>query len=200
MATKTWSLPSAVRASAMPMWSGVDLARGTRPPPVQGPGPRADGVALELLLRGQIAVHLGKVADAMPLQAAMQARPCEVRDRRLQRKEAIIERQERMAAKGHRHRLFVGRQNGRLRLPRTGRDIGNRGPVPPRRDRLPVHPIALRQRPQVLLTMLYRSTDCPCRGGAPVQNLSHSASLHAGENAAPSHAGIKQLEAVFLGL
>lgn len=41
--------------------------------------------------------------------------------------------------------------------------------------------------------MLYRSTDCLCRGGAPVQNLSHSASLHAGENNAPLNSGIKHL-------
>jgi predicted dehydrogenase len=41
--------------------------------------------------------------------------------------------------------------------------------------------------------MLYRSTDCLCRGGAPVQNLSHSAYLHAEDNNAPSNSGIKQL-------
>ena len=41
--------------------------------------------------------------------------------------------------------------------------------------------------------MLYRSTDCLCRCGAPVQNLAHSASLHAGDNNAPSKSGIKHL-------
>jgi len=45
--------------------------------------------------------------------------------------------------------------------------------------------------------MLYRSTDRLCRGGAPVQNLSHSASLHAGENNAPSNSGIKHLRSKF---
>ena len=53
--------------------------------------------------------------------------------------------------------------------------------------------VALGQRPQALLTMLYRSTDRLCRAGAPVKNLAHSASLHAGENGAPSNPGIKQL-------
>jgi len=40
---------------------------------------------------------------------------------------------------------------------------------------------------------LYRSTDRLCRGGAAVKNLAHSASLHAGENGAPSKPGIKHL-------
>jgi hypothetical protein len=66
-------------------------------------------------------------------------------------------------------------------------------PLAPLRNSLLVDPVALGQRPQALLTMLYRSTDCLCRGGAPVQNLSHSASLHAGENNAPANSGIKHL-------
>jgi hypothetical protein len=44
------------------------------------------------------------------------------------------------------------------------------------------------------LTILYCSTDCLSRRGAPVKNLSHSASLQAGLNNAPSNAGTKQLE------
>jgi hypothetical protein len=46
------------------------------------------------------------------------------------------------------------------------------------------------------LTTLYRSTDRLCRGGAAVKNLAQSASLHAGENNAPSKPGTKQLEKV----
>ena len=41
--------------------------------------------------------------------------------------------------------------------------------------------------------MLYRSTHRRCRGGAPVQNLAHSASFHSKENNAPSKPGIKHL-------
>jgi hypothetical protein len=41
--------------------------------------------------------------------------------------------------------------------------------------------------------MLYRSTDCLCRSGAAVKNLTHSASFHAEEKAAPSKPGIKHL-------
>ncbi|MFA0925232.1 hypothetical protein, partial [Xanthomonas fragariae] len=43
------------------------------------------------------------------------------------------------------------------------------------------------------LTLLYRSTDRLCRGGAPMQNLAHSASFHSRENNAPSKPGIKHL-------
>src|SRR5438874_13283767 len=39
----------------------------------------------------------------------------------------------------------------------------------------------------------YRSTDRLCRGGAAVKNLAQSASLHAGENNAPSKPGTKHL-------
>jgi len=40
---------------------------------------------------------------------------------------------------------------------------------------------------------LYCSTDCLCRCGAAVKNLSHSASFHCLENNAPSNPGIKHL-------
>src|SRR5262249_5795051 len=52
--------------------------------------------------------------------------------------------------------------------------------------------VALGQGPQALLTTLYRSTDCLCRRGAAMKNLAQSASLHAGENNAPSKLGTKQ--------
>ena len=67
-----------------------------------------------------------------------------------------------------------------------------RGPLPPLRDRLRVDAVALRQSPQALLTMLYRSTDRLRRRGAPVKNLPHSASLQRMKNA-PSNPGIKHL-------
>src|SRR5207248_7814512 len=49
------------------------------------------------------------------------------------------------------------------------------------------------QRSQALLTTLYCSTDCLCRRGAAMKNLAQSASLHAGENNAPSKPGTKHL-------
>jgi hypothetical protein len=61
-------------------------------------------------------------------------------------------------------------------------------------DGLGVDPVALGQRSQALLTILYCSTDCLSRCGAAVKNLSHSASFHCLENNAPSNPGIKHLD------
>src|SRR5207248_6938210 len=55
------------------------------------------------------------------------------------------------------------------------------------------------QRSQALLITLYRSTDCLCRSGAAMKNLAQSASLHAGENNAPSKPGTKQLGPMLRG-
>jgi hypothetical protein len=44
------------------------------------------------------------------------------------------------------------------------------------------------------LTILYCSTDRLCRGGAPMEYLAHSASLHSNEKTAPSKPGIKHLD------
>ena len=104
----------------------------------------------------------------------------QMRDRRLQRIEAVIERQQRVPAKGKNDRLFpidstvevgclgpVGRSATELRFFGHG---------------LRVDAVALGQSPQALLTTLYRSTDRLCCGAA------------AGENGAPSKLGIKYLE------
>src|SRR5205814_10529456 len=56
-----------------------------------------------------------------------------------------------------------------------------------------IDPVSFGQSSQALLTTLYRSTDRLCRGGAAVKNLAQSASLHAGENNAPSKPGTKHL-------
>lgn len=42
---------------------------------------KSDRIGLELLLRWFVAVDIRQAADAMALQAAMQGRPCQVRDR-----------------------------------------------------------------------------------------------------------------------
>ena len=74
----------------------------------------------------------------------------------------------------------------------VGRSATER-PLLPLGDGLLVDPVALGQRPQALLTMLYRSTDRLCRRGAPVENLAHSASFHSDDKNAPSKPGIKHL-------
>src|ERR1700690_854802 len=116
-----------------------------------------------------------------------------MRDRRLQGIETIIERQQRVPAKGDDDRLLPDRQHRGLRLARAGWQIGDRTALLPLGDGLRVDPVAPGQSPQARLTMLYRSTDCLCRCGAAVENLSHSASYQSAENNAPSKPGIKHL-------
>ena len=48
----------------------------------------------------------------MLLQAAMQGRTAEMRDGRLERVEAVVERQQRVPAEGDDDRLLGGRQHG----------------------------------------------------------------------------------------
>lgn len=57
-----------------------------------------------------------------------------------------------------------------------------------------IDPVAPRQRPQALLTILYCSTDRLCRCGAAVKDLAHSASFHAGAKSAPSNSGLGSIE------
>ena len=59
----------------------------------------------------------GSRRDAMALQAAVQRRARQVRDRRLQGVEAVVERQQRMPAEGDDDRLLLDRQHGRLGPP-----------------------------------------------------------------------------------
>src|SRR6185312_13131858 len=99
-----------------------------------------------------------------------------------------------MPAKGDNHRLFLDCQHHRRRGLRTSRNVGDRGPSLPFGDRLLIDPVTLRQSPQALLTMLYRSTDCLRRAGAPMKNLAHSASFDSDEKNAPSKSGIKHLD------
>src|SRR6185437_11554379 len=114
-----------------------------------------------------------------------------MRDRWLQRIQAVVQRQQHMPAKGNDDRLVLDGQDRRSWLLGTRRQIGRRGPVLPLGDRLRVDPVTLRQNPQALLTMLYRSTDCLSRAGASVKNLAHSASFHSLEKIALSKAGTK---------
>ena len=66
-----------------------------------------DRIGLEFLLRWLVAGDIGQAADAVALQAPMQGRPRQVRDRRLQGVKAIIERQQRMATESHDDRLVL---------------------------------------------------------------------------------------------
>src|SRR4051812_12653859 len=119
-----------------------------------------------------------------------------MRDRRLKSVEAVIQRQQRVPPKRDHDSLFLKRKRGRPRLLRAGPEVRNSAAALPLADGLLVDAVAPRQRPQALLTMLYRTTDRLRRAGAPMQNLAHSASFHFAVKSAPSNSGIKHLAAV----
>jgi hypothetical protein len=89
---------------------------------------------------------------------------------------AVVERKKRVLAEGDDDRFLLNRQYRRLRFLWSGRQVRHRGPLPSLGDGLLVDAVALGQRSQARLTILYSSTDCLCRCGAPVKNLAHSAS------------------------
>lgn len=98
----------------------------------------------------------------------MEGGACEVRDRRLQGIEAVVQRQERVSAEGDDDRFLLDAQHSRAGILGAGPNIGSAVPASPLGNGLLVDAVALRQNPQALLTMLYRSTHCRCRAGAPV--------------------------------
>jgi hypothetical protein len=83
-----------------------------------------------------------------------------------------------MSAERHDDRLLFNRKNCRFWVLGACPLVGERVAIAPLGHRLRIDAVALRQSPQALLTMLYRSTDCLSRGGAPMKNLAHNASLH----------------------
>lgn len=93
-------------------------------------------------------------------------------------------------------RVFgASRSNGRViaQFGGAGPHIGRAASAPPLGNRLRVDPVPPGERPQALLTILYCSTDCRCRAGAPVKNLAYSASFHPCIDNAPSNSGTKHL-------
>lgn len=91
-----------------------------------------------------------------------------MRDRRLQGVEAVVEREKRVTSEGNYDCLFFDGQRRGLRLGRPGLTVDCVGPLLPLRHGLRVDPVAFGENSQALLTMLYRSTDCRRRSGAPV--------------------------------
>src|ERR1700730_17505770 len=98
----------------------------------------------------------------------MQRRARQIRDRRLQRVEAIVERQERMPPKGYDDRLVLDRQHRRLCVFGPGRQIGEGLALPPFGDGLLIDPVTPGEHSQARLTILYCSTDRLRRCGAAV--------------------------------
>ena len=98
----------------------------------------------------------------------MQRRAGQVRDRGLQGVEAVVQRQQCMLAKGNDHRLLLDAQHRGMRVLGAGPHIDGAASASPLGNRFGVDPVALGENPQALLTILYCSTDCRCRAGAPV--------------------------------
>src|SRR5215207_9018973 len=85
----------------------------------------ADWVTFEPLLFRLVAFDLGQSANPMPLKAAVQGRARQVRDGRLKRIKAVIERQQRVPAEGDDDRLLLDGQHRRSRLLRPSPEIGD---------------------------------------------------------------------------
>ncbi len=81
-----------------------------------------------------------------------------MRQRRLEGIQAVIKRQQCVSPKGHDDRLVLDRQNGRLCLFGAGGTVGDGDALLPFSDGLLVDAVTFGERPQALLTMVYRST------------------------------------------
>jgi hypothetical protein len=68
----------------------------------------ADRVGLEALAGRLVAIGLGEARDAVAHEAAMQRRARQVRDAGLQGVEAVVQRQQGVAAEGDDDRLLLG--------------------------------------------------------------------------------------------
>jgi len=73
----------------------------------------ADGIAVELLPSGFCALHLRQTADTMPFQTTMKGITGQLRDRGFERIETVVERQQRVLAKGDDDGFLLHRQNRR---------------------------------------------------------------------------------------
>ena len=82
-----------------------------------------------------------------------------------------------MPSEGDDDGLAVDREHRGSRVLWPFLAIGRRSALPPLGYGRCVDAVAGRHCSQARLTILYPSTDCCCRHGAPVVNLAHSASL-----------------------
>ena len=107
----------------------------------------ADRVALELAPGRFVALDLGQAADAVSLKAAVQGGAGQMRDRGLQRVEAVVQRQQRVSPKGDDHSLFFNRKGCRSWVLWNRGQIGGRGPLLPFGDGLLVDPVTPGEHP-----------------------------------------------------
>lgn len=70
----------------------------------------ANRVGLELIADRPFAFHFRQSGDTVTLETAMQRGASQLRNRRLQGIQAVIEEQQRVLAKCHNHCLLIGRE------------------------------------------------------------------------------------------
>ncbi len=152
----------------------------------------SEQVGLEARALGLVAVDIRQAADAVTLHAETQRQAGQMRQARLQRLKAVVARQQGVPLEGDDDRLVLQAEHagaGLLQpIPRIRAGLA-RAPLLHRRG---ANTIALGRSPHAYLTSLHCSTDRRSRRGAAVENLSHSASLHAASVVKP-HSGTKNL-------
>src|SRR6516225_5870310 len=116
-----------------------------------------------------------------------------MRDRGLQRVEAIIEGQLRILPKCHDKRFLIGRQERRMWVLRAHRTVLNARTLPPFGDGLRIDPVARTQRLDRSRRSLYCRSDGVSGRGASVKYLSHSVSFAMAGILPPPHRGTKHL-------
>ena len=167
MPTKRQSFPSAVRTSAIsPL---VHVNKHCRAMDMKEP----DWVTLELLAPRLVPLDIRQARDAVSLQAPVQRRPRQVRDRRLEGITAGLQRQQRMTTECDNRRFFGLGQDRRSRFFRTRLHALDRHPLAPLGHGLWVDaqfPAQLRERSLRSLSVpprVYRraklSENCPLR-------------------------------------
>lgn len=132
---------------------------------------KAGFVGLECLARlgGGLGKQRLEIADAMPPQATIEARPRHVRVQELPRhRQKVVERQQQNAAQLDNHSLLGGRQ-GRLQSMRGGRQVMNALAPLPLARRLLAHPVAKRQNRRRLIAPRQPLTDARRRRRVLVQ-------------------------------
>jgi len=152
-----------------------------------------NSVGLELFLFGLVSCQFRQAADAVTFETAMQGRARQLRDRGLQRIEAVIEWQERVAPKSYNDGFFFSTQNGRVRLLGSGLQILDRSSVTPFTSGFRVDAVSRAQRRERSLRSLYRCSDGVRGRGATVTYLAHCSSFQARGSVMPSNAGTVQL-------
>ena len=124
---------------------------------------KADRVALELRPLGLVSINVRQAGNPVSLEAPVQRRPCQVRDRGLRSIEAVVQRQQRVTPKRDDRCLIGLGENRGSRFLRHSFAVLNRRALAPLRDRLRVNsqlPAQLRERS---LPLSGHCVGMPCR-------------------------------------